>query len=104
MTDSTPIENRGYAHPEVLVSTQWVADHNADDNVRIVESDEDILLYEVGHIAGDGDRRPGHGQLGDGPHAAAAALDGGPYRLGAEADGAGDSHAGDDDFVHDLRR
>jgi thiosulfate/3-mercaptopyruvate sulfurtransferase len=53
MTDSnTPIERRGYAHPEVLVSTQWVADHAADDNVRIVESDEDILLYEMGHIAG----------------------------------------------------
>lgn len=39
-----------YVHPEVLVSTQWVADHVNDDNVRIVESDEDILLYEVGHI------------------------------------------------------
>ena len=39
-----------YVHPEVLVSTQWVADHINDPNVRIVESDEDILLYEVGHI------------------------------------------------------
>lgn len=39
-----------YVHPEVLVSTQWVADHVNDPNVRIVESDEDILLYEVGHI------------------------------------------------------
>lgn len=39
-----------YVHPEVLVSTQWVADHANDPNVRIVESDEDILLYEVGHI------------------------------------------------------
>lgn len=52
MTDSTPIEHRGYAHPEVLVSTQWVADHSTDDNVRVVESDEDILLYELGHVAG----------------------------------------------------
>ncbi len=42
----------GYAHPEVLVSTQWVAEHHADPNVRIVESDEDVLLYELGHIPG----------------------------------------------------
>ncbi len=46
------IEARGYAHPEVLVSTQWVADHLADPVVRIVESDEDVLLYETGHIPG----------------------------------------------------
>ena len=46
------IEARGYAHPEVLVSTQWVADHLADPNVRVVESDEDVLLYETGHIPG----------------------------------------------------
>jgi thiosulfate/3-mercaptopyruvate sulfurtransferase len=39
-----------YAHPEVLVSTEWVAQHLNDPNVRIVESDEDVLLYEVGHI------------------------------------------------------
>jgi thiosulfate/3-mercaptopyruvate sulfurtransferase len=39
-----------YVHPEVLVSTQWVADHINDPNVRIVESDEDVLLYEVGHV------------------------------------------------------
>ncbi|MCC6313367.1 MAG: hypothetical protein IT337_05100 [Thermomicrobiales bacterium] len=42
----------GYAHPEVLVSTEWVADHANDPNVRIVESDEDILLYDLGHIPG----------------------------------------------------
>jgi thiosulfate/3-mercaptopyruvate sulfurtransferase len=46
------IEARGYAHPEVLVSTQWVADHLTDPNVRIVESDEDVLLYETGHVPG----------------------------------------------------
>ncbi len=39
-----------YAHPEVLVSTQWVADHIDDPTVRIVESDEDVLLYHTGHI------------------------------------------------------
>jgi thiosulfate/3-mercaptopyruvate sulfurtransferase len=52
MTESQGIEERGYAHPEVLVTTQWVADHASDANVRIVESDEDILLYEIGHLAG----------------------------------------------------
>lgn len=43
--------HRDYAHPEVLVSTQWVDDHRADTkNIRIVESDEDVLLYDTGHI------------------------------------------------------
>jgi thiosulfate/3-mercaptopyruvate sulfurtransferase len=41
-----------YAHPEVLVTTEWVAQHLNDSNVRILESDEDILLYEIGHIPG----------------------------------------------------
>src|SRR5262252_8358612 len=48
----TPIEERGYAHPEVLVSTEWVAEHLHDPKVRLVESNEDILLYETGHIPG----------------------------------------------------
>jgi thiosulfate/3-mercaptopyruvate sulfurtransferase len=39
-----------YAYPEMLVSTEWVAQHRNDPAVRIVESDEDILLYDVGHI------------------------------------------------------
>ena len=46
------IADRGYAHPEVLVSTQWLAEHLKDPNVRILESDEDVLLYETGHIPG----------------------------------------------------
>jgi thiosulfate/3-mercaptopyruvate sulfurtransferase len=41
-----------YAHPEVLVDTNWVADHLNDPNVRLVESNEDILLYDQGHIPG----------------------------------------------------
>jgi len=41
-----------YVHPEVLVSTDWVAEHANDPTVRIVESDEDVLLYDVGHIPG----------------------------------------------------
>jgi len=48
----TPIEQRGYAHPEVLVSTDWVAQHLNDPKVRLVESNEDILLYDTGHIPG----------------------------------------------------
>ena len=47
-----PIESRGYAHPEVLVSTDWVAAHLKDPSVRLIESDEDLLLYETGHIPG----------------------------------------------------
>ena len=48
----TPIEERGYARPDVLVSTDWVAAHLNDANVRLMESNEDILLYEIGHIPG----------------------------------------------------
>jgi thiosulfate/3-mercaptopyruvate sulfurtransferase len=42
----------GYAHPDVLVETSWVAEHLQDPKVRIVEADEDVLLYEQGHIPG----------------------------------------------------
>ncbi len=41
-----------YAHPEVLVSTAWLADHLNDPGLRIVESNEDPLLYSMGHIPG----------------------------------------------------
>ena len=41
-----------YAHPEVLVSTQWVLEHHKDANIRLVEVDEDFLLYEQGHVPG----------------------------------------------------
>jgi thiosulfate/3-mercaptopyruvate sulfurtransferase len=47
-----PIVDRGYARADVLVSTEWVADHLNDPKVRLVESDEDVLLYETGHIPG----------------------------------------------------
>lgn len=40
-----------YAHPDVLVSTEWVDEHRGDTaSIRIVESDEDVLLYDTGHI------------------------------------------------------
>ncbi len=41
-----------YAHPEYLVDTEWVAQHKDDPTVRILESDEDPLLYAIGHIPG----------------------------------------------------
>ncbi len=43
---------KGYSNPEKLVSTQWVADHLTDPSVVLVESDEDVLLYNTGHIPG----------------------------------------------------
>jgi thiosulfate/3-mercaptopyruvate sulfurtransferase len=41
-----------YAHPEKLVTTEWLAAHLDDPNVVVVESDEDVLLYDTGHIPG----------------------------------------------------
>ncbi|PDW02798.1 sulfurtransferase [Candidatus Viridilinea mediisalina] len=41
-----------YAHPEVLVDTAWIVAHQSDPKVRLVESNEDLLLYETGHILG----------------------------------------------------
>ncbi len=46
------ITARGYAHPEVLVSTDWVQLHLNDPGVRIIESNEDTLLYASGHVPG----------------------------------------------------
>src|SRR6266478_1971496 len=52
LTAVTDISARGYARPEVLVSTDWVEEHRNDPNVRLLESNEDVLLYETGHIPG----------------------------------------------------
>ena len=41
-----------YADGTRLVSTDWVAEHAGDPGLVIVESDEDVLLYETGHIPG----------------------------------------------------
>jgi thiosulfate/3-mercaptopyruvate sulfurtransferase len=41
-----------YVHSDVLVSTDWVLEHHNDPNLRVVESDEDVLLYSVGHVPG----------------------------------------------------
>lgn len=44
--------SQNYAYPDHVVDTEWVATHLKDPDVRIVESDEDYLLYETGHIPG----------------------------------------------------
>ena len=41
-----------YARPEMLVSTDWLAEHAGDPELVVAESDEDVLLYETGHIPG----------------------------------------------------
>jgi len=46
------MSNKVYSFPDKLVSTQWVADHLNDPHVRIVESNEDVLLYSRGHVPG----------------------------------------------------
>ncbi|MEO6528648.1 MAG: sulfurtransferase [Gemmatimonadaceae bacterium] len=50
--DTTTANAKGYVHPGVLVTTEWVAQHLDDPKVRILESDEDVLLYDLGHIPG----------------------------------------------------
>jgi len=55
MSDShltAAIDRRGYARPDVLVDTDWVAAHLNDPAVRVIESNEDPLLYPSGHIPG----------------------------------------------------
>ncbi|MFB2583961.1 sulfurtransferase [Herbiconiux liukaitaii] len=42
----------GYAHPERLVSGDWLEAHLGTEGLVVVESDEDVLLYETGHIPG----------------------------------------------------
>ena len=41
-----------YAHPEALVTTEWLATHLQEPQMRIIESNEDVLLYDTGHIPG----------------------------------------------------
>jgi thiosulfate/3-mercaptopyruvate sulfurtransferase len=50
--DTQETKFQDYAHPERIVSTAWVADNLDTPGVVIVESDEDVLLYESGHIPG----------------------------------------------------
>lgn len=50
-TDSHP-KLAEYAHPERLVTTDWLAEHLGDPGIVVAESDEDVLLYDTGHIPG----------------------------------------------------
>jgi len=52
MSEPVDIEARGYANSSVLVSTEWVSQHLEDPSLRIVESNEDPLVYPSGHIPG----------------------------------------------------
>jgi thiosulfate/3-mercaptopyruvate sulfurtransferase len=45
-------ELQDYAHPQRLVTTSWLAHHLDDESLVVVESDEDVLLYDTGHIPG----------------------------------------------------
>jgi thiosulfate/3-mercaptopyruvate sulfurtransferase len=45
------VGDKGYAQADVLVTTEWVAENLANtDKIRLVESNEDVLLYSTGHI------------------------------------------------------
>ncbi|HYW33188.1 MAG TPA: sulfurtransferase [Gemmatimonas sp.] len=46
------IVSKGYAHPERLVSTDWLAAHLHHPSLRLLECNEDVLLYDVEHIPG----------------------------------------------------
>jgi thiosulfate/3-mercaptopyruvate sulfurtransferase len=41
-----------YARPEFLVSTDWVADHLGEPGLRLIQADEDVAVYDSGHIPG----------------------------------------------------
>jgi thiosulfate/3-mercaptopyruvate sulfurtransferase len=51
-TDTSNEKFAGYAHPDRLVSTGWLEEHLGTNGLVVVESDEDVLLYETGHIPG----------------------------------------------------
>ena len=46
------MNENGYAHPHTLVQTEWVASHQGDPNVRLIEVDVDTSAYGTGHIPG----------------------------------------------------
>ncbi|WP_109471265.1 sulfurtransferase [Ornithinimicrobium cavernae] len=54
MTTQTDPQSKlaAYAHPERLVTTDWLAEHLGEDNLVVLESNEDVLLYDTGHIPG----------------------------------------------------
>jgi thiosulfate/3-mercaptopyruvate sulfurtransferase len=46
------VSGRGYTVPDVLVTTGWLAEHLSDPSLRVLECDEDVLLFDFGHIPG----------------------------------------------------
>ncbi|MBW1638903.1 MULTISPECIES: sulfurtransferase [Microbacterium] len=50
--DTSSAKFAEYAEPGRLVTTEWLAAHLGDEGLVVVESDEDVLLYETGHIPG----------------------------------------------------
>ena len=52
VTQTSAERHQAYAHPKKLVSTQWLTDHLHQPDLVVVESDEDVLLYDTGHIPG----------------------------------------------------
>ncbi len=51
-TPDPVIVAKGYAHPEALVSTEWLANNIGDSTIRLLECNEDVLLYAIEHIPG----------------------------------------------------
>ncbi len=51
-SDTSVAKFAEYAEPGRLVSTEWLAAHLGDPGLVVIESDEDVLLYETGHIPG----------------------------------------------------
>jgi thiosulfate/3-mercaptopyruvate sulfurtransferase len=51
LTDPDP-KLAAYAHPESVVTTAWLHDHLGEPGLVVAESDEDVLLYDTGHIPG----------------------------------------------------
>ena len=50
ISEPDAIAAKGYARPDALVTTEWLGEHLNDPSLRILESDEDVLLYDMGHI------------------------------------------------------
>ena len=50
-TETSVLGTSQSTHSEILVNTEWMAQHLNDSNVRIIEADEDVLLYETRHIS-----------------------------------------------------
>src|SRR5437762_2709761 len=43
---------QGYANPNALVTTEWVAEHDKDPGVRVLEPNEDVLRHDLAHVPG----------------------------------------------------